>query len=641
MLPGGDAYYTVALQLPPGTGGVVPTLGLAYASRSEDGILGRGWTLSGLSQITHCGTTIAQDGVHRGVSLTAVDQFCMDGQRLILRAGTHGATAEYRTELDQFSQVSSTGTDPAIGPSSFVVRAKDGLVYTYGGTADARVEAQGKAVVHTWALSRVQDRRGNYYDVDYSENNATGESYPERIRYTGNLRTGMQTYNAVRFAYETRPDPWSGYVMGSVMQRNRRLKAVQTVKNTDGAGAGGALVREYRIAYAPSPSSGRSLIASISDCDGQGVCLPATSLTWTTRDPAANTSYAAGSGIWGGPSITIESSSKQPIPSEQVKAKTLAGDFNGDGATDLLYADGGSAWKVCLAAKTTFNCQTWPAAAGRSEEAIAGDFNGDGRTDIALLPTEFNVKGNYTVCLSTGTGFSCQTWSAQTAGRSAQRYMVADMDVDGRDDLLVLDFFGGYLCRSNGAGFDPCVAQANLGAALQMGDDPEIRSRIVQRIGDLNGDGRPDVLKFNMRTGTPASGHWQAYVTVDGGFAAWPIGVSAGIAIAPLQPGQSLVADYNGDPFGPYGDTAAVLGTSDPNTPVMEICKSTGTSLICSTRPYSTATQVPFDALVDADRDGKIDGFGGGLLCQLSETAVTPCVVLPGPPSRAASDWPR
>ncbi|MDH0865433.1 FG-GAP-like repeat-containing protein [Mitsuaria sp. GD03876] len=635
-LPTGDAAYVIPVQLPPGTAGIVPTLQLAYASRAEEGLLGRGWAIGGLSQITRCGKTLAQDGLHRGVDLTAVDQFCLDGQRLMLRSGTHGAVAEYRTELDQFNQVTSTGTNPAAGPTSFTVRSRDGLIHTYGGTDDSRIEAQGKTAIHTWALSRVQDRRGNYYDIDYEENNATGEFYPARVRYTGNLRTATPTYNAVRFVYETRPDPWNGHVMGSLMQRTRRLTAIRTVKNTDGAGAGGDLVREVRIAYAVSPTSGRSLVVGVSDCDAQGSCLPATTFSWTTRDPAANTSYAAGSGIWGGPAITIESTAKQPIPSEQVKAKTLMGDFNGDGATDLLYADGGSAWKVCLAAKTTFNCQSWPAVAGRSEEALVGDFNGDGRSDIALLPTEFNVKGNYTVCLSTGSGFACQAWSAQTAGKSAQRYLVADMDVDGRDDLLVLDFYGGYLCRSNGTGFDPCMAQANLGAALQMGDDPELRTRIVQRLGDLNGDGRPDIIKYNMRTGTPASGHWQAYVAVDGGFAAWPAAASAGIALGPLQPGQSLVADYNADPFGAYGDTAAVVGTSDPLQPKMEICRSTGVSLVCTTRPYASATQMPFEALADQDRDGRIDGFGYGYLCQLSDTAVTPCATLTGPPFQGA-----
>lgn len=628
VLPDGTASFSIPLQVPPGTAGIAPTLGLTYSSRAEDGLLGRGWNIVGLSKITLCGKTIAQDGIRRGVDLTDADQFCLDGQRLMLQSGTHGLAAEYRTELDQFSRVQGvSGNSRRL--QSFIVRSKDGLIQTYGGTSDSRLRVPAANRWLIWALSRVEDRRGNYYDIDYDQNEATGELYPVRIRYTGNLRTAQPTYNAVRFIYETRPDPWSGYVMGSVMQRNRRLVAIRTVKNTDGSGEGGSVVRDFRVAYAASPNSGRSLVSSVTDCDGAGACLPATSFSWTTRDAAANTANAPGSGIWGGPSINIESTSKQPIPSEQIKAKTIAGDFNGDGATDLLYADGGNNWKVCLAAKTTFNCQTWTAVAGRSEEAVTGDFNGDGLTDVALLPAAFNTTANYSVCLSTGSGFSCQSWLARAAGQGAQRYMVADIDGDGRDDLLVLDFSGGYLCRSNGAGFDPCTPYDNLAAALTSGSDPELRMKVVQRVGDLNGDGRPDVIKFNMGSSLNPFGNWTAYVAGDTGFIAWPSVPSAGIALGALQPGQSLVADYNADAYGEYGDTAAVVGTQDPNLPAMEICKSTGRSLICSTRPYAPSTQMPFETMADVDRDGKIDGFGFGRLCQISDTAVTPCVAMP------------
>lgn len=628
VLPDGGASYSIPLEVPPGTAGVAPALAFTYVSRAEEGLLGRGWSIAGLSKITRCGKTIAQDGIRRGVDLSISDQFCLDGQRLILQSGTHGVDGVYRTELDQFSRV-ETGRDAVGLLESFVVRSKDGFIHTYGGTTGSRLRAQGTSALLIWALSRVEDRRGNYYDIDYDQNEATGELYPVRIRYTGNLRTAQPTYNAVRFIYETRPDPWSGYVMGSVMQRNRRLVAIRTVKNTDGNGEGGSVVRDYRVAYAASPNSGRSLVSSVTDCDGAGACLPATNFSWTIRDPAANTANAPGSGVWGGPSINIESTSKQPIPSEQIKAKTVAGDFNGDGATDLLYADGGNNWKVCLAAKTTFNCQTWTAVAGRSEEAVTGDFNGDGLTDIALLPAAFNTTANYTVCLSTGSGFSCQAWSARAAGQGAQRYLVADIDGDGRDDLLVLDFSGGYLCRSNGAGFDPCTPYDNLAAALTSGSDPELRMKVVQRMGDLNGDGRPDVIKFNMGSSLNPFGNWTAYVAGDTGFIAWPSVPSAGIALGALQPGQSLVADYNTDAYGEYGDTAAVVGTQDPNLPVMEVCKSTGRSLVCSTRPYSPSTQMPFETMADVDRDGKIDGFGFGHLCQISDTAVTPCVAMP------------
>lgn len=68
---------------------------------------GRGWSISTQSTITRCAKTFAQDGVRRGVMLTVEDQFCIDGKRLLLLSGTHGASAEYRTEIDNFGQILS------------------------------------------------------------------------------------------------------------------------------------------------------------------------------------------------------------------------------------------------------------------------------------------------------------------------------------------------------------------------------------------------------------------------------------------------------------------------------------------------------------------------------------------------------
>nr|WP_297385336.1 FG-GAP-like repeat-containing protein [uncultured Roseateles sp.] len=625
----GSAAYTLPIAVPPGTAGVAPILALSYSSQMEDGLFGRGWALNGLSSISRCGRSVAQDGVRDGISLTAADQFCIDGQRLMLVSGTHGGTAQYRTEIDGLSQVSSSGSDPASGPASWTVRTRDGLIYTYGGTTDSRVEAQGTNVAHTWAMSRVEDRRGNYYAVDYEEDNAQGEHVPLRIRYTGNLRTGAATYNAVRFVYEARPDPWRGYVRGSVMQRKRRLQALQTYTLTDAAGAGGNLVLDLRLGYVTNAQSGRSLLSSIAACGPAGDCLPATTFDWTQRDPAGNSNIAPGSGVWGGPAITIESSSKQPIAELQIVTKAVLGDFNGDGRTDMWYADGnGSSSKMCLSTGTAFDCQSWTGVNARSDEAVTGDFNGDGRTDVALLPSDFNTAGSMTVCLSTGSGFSCGPWSVRTAGKSPQRYMVADMNGDGRDDLLVVDFYGGYLCTSTGSGFS-CAPYAEAGRALLDGDDPEMRIRKTRYMGDLNGDGLPDIVKY-MTVDGGINGHWETLFSTPTGFVVGPNALSQGSRAMKPIPGASLVADYNVDAFGGYADVVAVMPTQTSGQAVLEVCQSNGVTLNCSTRPYDASVHATSQMLGDMDRDGRLDLFTGSAICQLNDVAATPCQVLQG-----------
>ena len=287
VTPKGSASYSVQLAVPPGTAGIAPTVTLDYDSQAGMDMLGLGWKVGGQSQITRCGKTVAVDGPGqtRAVTLDAEDAFCLDGQRLIKVSGTHGATAEYRTEIDGIARISSTGTDPAKGPDSWTVESKDGRILSYGATADSLFNAPGKTVRLTWALARSKDRYGNYISYQYVDSDATGEFYLSRIRYTGNdgASPALVPYTSINFVYEDRPDLWSGYVMGSQLQRLKRLTNIQVRINTAADGTGGTLKRQLKIDYVTSATSKRSLVNSISDCDAAGACLPATSFGYSQR----------------------------------------------------------------------------------------------------------------------------------------------------------------------------------------------------------------------------------------------------------------------------------------------------------------------------------------------------------------------
>src|SRR4029453_8494992 len=95
----GAAEYRIPIQAPPALGSMEPRLALAYNSQAGNGLLGVGWNLEGLSAITRCPRTMAQDGVRGGVNHDANDRYCLDGQRLMVISGSYGADgAEYRTE---------------------------------------------------------------------------------------------------------------------------------------------------------------------------------------------------------------------------------------------------------------------------------------------------------------------------------------------------------------------------------------------------------------------------------------------------------------------------------------------------------------------------------------------------------------
>ena len=48
----GSGTYSIPLNIPAGIAGVQPQLGFSYSSNSGDGLMGRGWSLSGASAIS-------------------------------------------------------------------------------------------------------------------------------------------------------------------------------------------------------------------------------------------------------------------------------------------------------------------------------------------------------------------------------------------------------------------------------------------------------------------------------------------------------------------------------------------------------------------------------------------------------------
>jgi hypothetical protein len=282
----GASEYSIKLPVPPGTAGMAPAIGLDYDSERGTDSGGLGWRLGGLSTVTRCPRTLATDATLHAVDLSALDAYCLDGQRLLKISGTDGATAEYRTEVEGFSRIKSFGSNAANGPERWTVEIRNGQVLSFGGSAgNATVVAPGTSAVMVWLLARSADPHGNYVSYQYQAANASGEHVVTQIRYTGNDAAGLVPYNAVNFLYEARSDVYQGYYARSALQRPNRLRAIETRTGTAADGSGGRLIRQWILAYTYSASSARSLLQSVTDCDGSGRCLPATTFTWTQRDP--------------------------------------------------------------------------------------------------------------------------------------------------------------------------------------------------------------------------------------------------------------------------------------------------------------------------------------------------------------------
>ncbi|MDE1327265.1 RHS repeat-associated core domain-containing protein [Vibrio aestuarianus] len=278
---GGQATYSLPISLSPGRAGHQPSLSIEYRSNSPNGILGMGWSLGGVSSISRCGKNLHKDGRWGGVNFDNNDRFCLDGQRLVAISGRDGENlTEYRVENNGYAKIVSFGR-AGNGPASFKVWYKDGSVYEYGVTGNSRVELPAQANVYKWALNKITDAsKANHINVVYSEENSAGKHKLTQVNYVG---------GKVNLVYETRPDSTSQFLGGKLLNRNERLKQVETFDST------GSKIGTYGLTYQKSSYTARSQLTKINYC-ANGQCSTDISFTWLgRRDPglgaASNTGF--------------------------------------------------------------------------------------------------------------------------------------------------------------------------------------------------------------------------------------------------------------------------------------------------------------------------------------------------------------
>ena len=528
--PSGGATYNVPLMTPPGTMGVVPNLSVSYNSQSGDGLLGIGWTLSGLSAITRVQQSKYYDGTTSPVTLTTTgwgaDRFALDGQRLIV-TGTDMGNTVYGTEAETFTKITSFNSAGS-GPEYFEVRTKDGSYLEYGKTSDSRIEASGiqpGGTVLTWLLNKVHDMQGNAMNIHYEELNNTGEFRPDYIEYCG-------TNNRINFFYGTRSDKQVAYVAGHQVQQNvlltRMEMSVQGIK-----------VHEYDFNYSFDNYFGSRL----SEVIEKG-----------TDDKQYNSTKIA----WGNDLGSID---EYTISNNNSLDDGFAfvGDFNGDGFSDFCktgWNGSNLVWQLSLNnGSGNFNYTNagglppgFVAAYSRQFDRIV-DLNGDGKDDILVLCVDPAHDDFYVPFYSTGTGFTAGLGDIFKPGEHAfsngsRHIITGDFDADGATDLFVY-----YDNAGSGWWYLKSFKTGNLissGGNAGWAPDQSISFNTV----DINGDGRDEV----MFTLSPLSTFRYVSELINGNL------TTINVSGFPASYQEVFPGDFNGD-----GKTD-ILAYSDPST---------------------------------------------------------------------------
>ncbi len=538
--PDGSYTHVIPIEIPKGINDVQPNLALVYNSNAGNGMLGVGWTLSGLPTITRMNWG-------RGINYDGQDTYVGPEGRLAKIAGE----TYYRAEIDQSSkyeplfegspELAGTCNVPteleSTEPCAWIVTDREGNTWYYGFTDNSRIEAVGKnGAVRIWALNRTTDPMNNSFNISFLEdptNQGDGDYYPNQITYSNySIKFGYGSTNSSN--PDIRSDNFESYVSGSKVRKNYLLKWITAAPLNSAT-----QIRSYNLEYLKKDN--HRLLTKVNSWnnntneyktlyENQYSSVEDYSFhsnkTWTTNygsgwNDADNYSTIQYPDINGDGKPDICGRSDSGIKcglnsgesfSEVTRWTTGFGSSWGypQNYSTLTFLDLDSDGKsdICGRAETGIYCalsngssyntytqwSSYYGAGWNAEQHYSTirfpDLNGDGRPDIC------GRAGNGIYCgLNNGTSFDYPSLWTPSYGSSwhiPQHYSTItypDLNADGKSDICGRAGSGIYCGINNGSGFDPYTKWTNYYGA---GWNAEQHYSTI-RFPDLNGDGRPDI----------------------------------------------------------------------------------------------------------------------------------------------------
>ena len=289
------------------------------------------------------------------------------------------------------------------------------------------------------------------------------------------------------------------------------------------------------------------------------------------------------------------------------------GDLNGDRKPDLAVSNSGGGCFGCQGAVSVLiNKGGGKFEASRSSRTYAaqdiavGDFNGDSRPDVAVVGEEKGALSAVLIYVNRGGGTLAEPvgYTVGDFNSVGQKLAAADLNGDGKADLVVptLSLLGepGTLTVLLNKGDGTFADQVRYPTGGK-GDPTGIA------VGDLNGDGKPDLAVGDDHTTFTGRGSISVLLNRgDGSFQ------PARLYAAGMRPYSVAIADANGDRKADVVSTSQLVQGKGP---AISVLLNRGNGAFGAQRLYrATCFRGPGGgcgafalAVADLNRDGRVD----------------------------------
>src|ERR1051326_2491473 len=280
------------------------------------------------------------------------------------------------------------------------------------------------------------------------------------------------------------------------------------------------------------------------------------------------------------------------LPNVNKPSSVAVGDFDGDGKLDLALADGNTVLVVPGLRDGSFDTPLDLAQKNSPAFVTVADFNRDGIPDLAI--TSLSDKN---ICIRLGNGndtfASCDGDFRRVVPATPQYIVAAELNGDGILDLVVpLD---GSLIS---------VFQGASDGSLNSGQNLPVKSSSLSAVvADFNGDGKPDILSANFRTGGFSFFSNTTAFVIGGAFGDASFNITLDQTSFPATAPVALaLGDFNRD-----GKIDLVTANSGNDNVSVFLGDGTGSFSLTGQSPFDAGTTPAAVATGDFNRDGILD----------------------------------